>query len=106
VRRRPEWSVASQALHSATGAGRYSTLTRREYRTDVVRQHVRPPPVGLEDAQAPLRVEDVRSCRMIHRVAARRGTWLLLIENLEFLRGRGRRIGVGVQAEECRSERR
>src|SRR5438445_5875911 len=61
-----------------------STLGAQQF-PDIVHEHVRALPVAHEHAQASLGIENERAGRVIHGVAARRRTGLLLIEDPEFL---------------------
>src|SRR6059036_380635 len=77
-----------------------------QQRADVVREDLRPLAVALVHAQPPLGIEDVRAGGMVDAVRAGRRTRLLLIQNLEFLRGlRGRRR-VAVEPEKAGIESR
>ena len=66
---------------------------------------VAPRAVRREEAQPPFAVEDKRARRVVHAVAARLER-LLLVEDLELLRGARGRLRVAVEPEKRRMERR
>src|SRR5574340_1512670 len=62
--------------------------------------------VAHVEPQPSLRIEDVAARRVVYGVAAGRGTGLLLVEHAEGLGGPGGRLGVAVQPQKIRTERR
>src|SRR6266542_439728 len=98
-------SGAGRYMRPASGL-RYCSPLRMQQLLEVVHEHVRALAVTDIEPQFSLRIEDERSCRMIHRIGPRRRARLLLVDDLEFLRSARRRLGVAVESYKPRIERR